>query len=73
MRRISLVLFCVLLTACGADTTPLPPLAVGPQWMPVLLDTTGNIVMRRMAIWVDTGNVTASPAGFAIAPSASIA
>ncbi|MDZ7632875.1 MAG: hypothetical protein U5K74_16435 [Gemmatimonadaceae bacterium] len=67
MRRIPLVLLSCVLVACGGDDTPLKPLAVGPQWMPVLLDTAGNIVMRRMAIWVDTANVGASPAGFALA------
>lgn len=65
-RRIALMLLAGLLTACSGDNTDLPPLAVGPQWMPVLLDTTGNIVMRRMPIWVDTVSVIASPAGYAI-------
>lgn len=66
MRRASLALLCCTLVACGGDTTPLPPLAVGPQWMPLILDTTGNMMLRRMAIWVDTAHVTTSPAGFAV-------
>jgi hypothetical protein len=66
MRRFAAALLACSLAACGGDTTPLPPLSVGPQWMPVMLDTTGNVVMRRMAIWVDTANVTTSAGGYAL-------
>lgn len=66
MRTAAVALLALSLTACGGDTTPLPPLTVGPEWMPVMMDTTGNIVMRRMAMWVDTQHVTRSPAGYAL-------
>jgi hypothetical protein len=66
MRTAVVALLALSLTACGGDTTPLPPLTVGPEWMPVMMDTTGNIVMRRMAMWVDTQHVTRSPAGYAL-------
>lgn len=64
MRRPAAVLLCTLaLAACGGDNTPLPPIALGPQWMPLMLDTTGNMMLRRMGMWVDTANVTKSAAG----------
>lgn len=67
MRRIVLALLTCALAACGGDKTPLPPLVVGPEWMPLMLDTTGNFVMRRLGMWVDTAHVTRSPAGYAVA------
>jgi hypothetical protein len=67
MRRAAAALLCLSLAACGGDNTPLPPISVGPQWMPLMMDTTGNLMMRRMAVWVDTANVSQSPAGFALA------
>jgi hypothetical protein len=66
MHRPLAVLLCCSLTACGGDKTPLPPLAVGPEWMPLVLDTTGNMMLRRMAVWIDTAHVTTSPAGYAV-------
>jgi hypothetical protein len=33
--------------------------------MSLVLDTTGNLVMRRMGVWVDTAHVTQSPEGYA--------
>ncbi len=65
MRTAVVALLALSLTACGGDTTPLPPLTVGPEYMPVMVDTTGNIVMRRMAMWVDTQHVTMSATGYA--------
>jgi hypothetical protein len=65
MRRAGIAVLCVSLAACGGDTTPLPPLSVGPEWMPLMLDTTGNLMMRRVAMWVDTAHVTQSPEGYA--------
>lgn len=67
MRRIAAAVLACSLIGCGGDTTPLPPLAVGPEWMPLMLDTTGNVMMRRMALWVDTAHVTTSAGGFAVA------
>jgi hypothetical protein len=65
MRRSIAVVLMVSMSGCfGGDNTPLPPLAIGPQWMPIMLDTTGNVVMRRMGIWLDTANVTTSPLGY---------
>jgi hypothetical protein len=66
MRKLCAVLLCCTLMACGGDKTPLPPLNVGPQWMPLSLDTTGNMMLRRMAVWIDTAHVTTSAAGFAL-------
>jgi len=66
MRTPAVALLALSLAACGGDTTPLPPLAVGPEWLPTMMDTTGNIMMRRMAMWVDTLHVTRSPAGYAM-------
>lgn len=66
MRRTIATLLCTSLIACSGDTTPLPPLSVGPQWMPLMLDTTGNLMMRRVALWVDTAHVTTSAAGYAV-------
>jgi hypothetical protein len=66
MRHAVVALLALSLTACGGDDKPLPPLTVGPEWMPVMMDTTGNIMMRRMAMWVDTQHVTRSPAGYAL-------
>ncbi len=65
MRRTAVALLAVTLVACGGDSTPLPPFSVGPEWMPLMLDTTGNLMMRRMAMWVDTQHVTTTPGGFA--------
>jgi hypothetical protein len=67
MRHLlSAVLFCSIV-ACGGDSAPLPPLANGPAWLPLMLDTTGNMVLRRMATWVDTAHVTTNPEGHAVA------
>jgi hypothetical protein len=66
MRTPAVAVLALSLAACGGDTTPLPPLTVGPEWLPTMMDTTGNIMMRRMAIWVDTQHVTTSPAGYAM-------
>lgn len=66
MNRTPLALLAILVAGCGGDTTPLPPLAAGPQWMPIVFDTTGNMMMRRMAIWIDTAHVTTSAAGYAV-------
>jgi hypothetical protein len=63
---VALTVATVSLAACGGDDTPLPPLVVSPQWMPLVVDTAGNIAMRRMGMWVDTANVTTSPAGYAL-------
>jgi hypothetical protein len=52
-----------LLAACGGDATPLPPLAESPGYQRLMLDTAGNLVMRRMAVWVDTARATTTPAG----------
>ncbi|MES3036005.1 MAG: hypothetical protein V4813_18520 [Gemmatimonadota bacterium] len=65
MHRLLAPLVALSLVACGGDSTPLPPLAVGPEWMPVMLDTTGNLMMRRMALWVDTAHVTTGASGYA--------
>lgn len=62
-RTAALTLALVALTACGGDSTPLPPITVGPEWYPLMLDTTGNFVMRRMGLWVDTAHVSALPGG----------
>jgi hypothetical protein len=64
MRRLALVFVLGSLTACGGDTTPLPPIAVGPEWYPMMLDTTGNFVMRRLGMWIDTAHVTTQPSGY---------
>jgi hypothetical protein len=64
MRRIVPLLFCSSLLACGGDSTPLPPIAFGPQWMPLMLDTTGNFMLRRMALFVDTVHVTTNAQGY---------
>lgn len=64
MRRTAFAVLALSLAACGGDTTPLPPLSVGPEWMPLMMDTTGNLMMRRMAMWVDTQHVTAVPGGY---------
>jgi hypothetical protein len=66
MRRMLAVLSCGVLVACSGDTTPLPPLVVDKAWMPMLIDTTGNVMLRRMAIWVDTAHVTTTSAGYAL-------
>jgi hypothetical protein len=66
MRRAAAVLLCLALAACGGDNTPLPPITVGSQWMPLMMDTTGNLMLRRMAVWVDTAHVAQSPAGYAL-------
>jgi hypothetical protein len=66
MHRPFAVLLCCALTACAGDKTPLPPLAVGPEWMPLVLDTTGNMMLRRMAVWIDTAHVTTSATGYAV-------
>ena len=65
MRAASVAVLALSLSACDGNSTPLPPLAVGPEWMPLMMDTTGNIMMRRMALWVDTQHVTTTPAGYA--------
>jgi hypothetical protein len=67
MRPLATLLLCCALTACGGDSTPLPPLAFGPQWMPLMLDTTGNLMLRRMALFVDTANVTTNAQGYRVA------
>jgi hypothetical protein len=67
MRRPAVaVVLCLTLAACGGDTTPLPPITVGPEWMPLMMDTTGNLMMRRMALWVDTSRVTKTASGYAL-------
>ncbi len=66
MRIPAVALFALSLAACGGDSAPLPPLTVGPEWLPTMMDTSGNIMMRRMVIWVDTVNVSKSPAGYAM-------
>ena len=65
MRATEVALLALSLSACGGDSTPLPPLAVGPEWVPLMMDTTGNLMMRRMALWVDTQHVTTTPDGYA--------
>jgi hypothetical protein len=64
MRRLAPLVLCCSLLACSGDSTPLPPLAVGPQWMPLMLDTAGNFVMRRMALFVDTAHITTNAQGY---------
>lgn len=66
MRRTALTLLATAsLAACGGgDTTPLPPITVGPEWFELMLDTTPNFVMRRVGMWVDTAHVTALPSGY---------
>ena len=66
MRIPAVALLALSLAACGGDSAPLPPLTVGPEWLPTMTDTSGNIMMRRMVIWVDTVNVSKSPAGYAM-------
>ena len=66
MRRISLVVLVSILAACGGDTKPLPPLNVGPEWLTLMLDTTGNLLLRRMGDWVDTMHVSSTPDGHAL-------
>jgi hypothetical protein len=63
MRRPAAGLLLCSVMACGGDSTPLPPLHVGAQWKPLMLDTTGNMVMRRMALWIDTSRVTVTASG----------
>lgn len=67
IRRIALAVLICSLAACAGDSTPLPPLVIGPQCMPLMLDTTGNLVMRRLGMWVDTAHVTMAVSGFAVA------
>ncbi|MCC7054951.1 MAG: hypothetical protein IT355_16890 [Gemmatimonadaceae bacterium] len=64
MRRLAAVVLLASLTACGGDSTPLPPISVGPEWFPMMLDTTGNFVMRRLGMWIDTAHVTTQPSGY---------
>jgi hypothetical protein len=64
MRHLTATLLCCTLIACSGDSTPLPPIAIGPQWMPLMMDTTGNLMLRRMALFVDTANVTKSASGY---------
>lgn len=66
VRRVSCVALLGLLAGCGGDSKPLPPLSVGPEWMPLMIDTAGNLLMRRMASWADTMHVTATPEGHAL-------
>lgn len=65
VRAAALAVLALSLSACGGDSTPLPPLAVGLEWMPLMMDTTGNLMMRRMALRVDTQHVTTTPDGYA--------
>lgn len=58
VRRRTLALLLVTVAACGGDTTPLPPLAESAGYQRLSLDTTGNMMMRRLAMWVDTTTVT---------------
>ena len=65
MRRFAAVLLLLTsLTGCGGDSKPLPPISVGPEWFPMMLDTTGNFVMRRIGMWIDTAHVTTQPSGY---------
>ena len=68
MRRFFAVAVLCTISACGGDTTPLPPMNVGAQWLPLMMDTTGNIVMRRVAMWADTSRVTVGADGYVTIP-----
>ena len=58
VRRTTLTALVVAVTACGGDTTPLPPLAESAGYQRLVLDTAENVMMRRLAMWVDTTTVT---------------
>lgn len=64
-RLVTAVLLCSIV-ACGRDSTPLPPLVNGPAWLPLLVDTSGNVMVRRMATWVDTAHVATDSVGHAV-------
>ena len=68
MHRFFAVAVLCTVSACGGDSTPLPPMNVGAQWLPLMMDTTGNIVMRRIGMWVDTSRVTVRADGYVTIP-----
>jgi hypothetical protein len=64
-RRAAFVLMsAAAVAACGGDATPLPPLVDAPGYQRLMLDTAGNLMLRRMALWVDTAKAARGDSGW---------